>query len=593
MTKTIVPSWDLSDLYKSVSDPKIKTDKKKIEGEVADFNKKYKDHKDISLLVALKEYSLIIDLLYILANYASLKFSENTQNVEVSSFYQQVMEFTTNISASLAWFSLLISKLDDQNIKKLQNQPGYSDFKHFIETRRQFKDFVLSEKEENIIIKKSVTGSEAFVKLYDQVDSTQEYKLTLKGKTQKLSYSQITNLVKNHPDRKVRQKAVEAMAQTLSNDSNAKIYAFILNTLLLDKKVEDELRGYKYPQESTFISYETPEKVVRAMIKAVTKSWYISERYYKAKSKLLGYKLYEWDRYSDIYVLKNKQKVDWNTSKQIILDSFSNFSPKFAEIASLFFEKNWIEAKLQTGKRGGAYCSYVSPSKHPYVFMNFDQSLEDVRTLGHELGHAIHGYLARGHNVLEFDASTAIAEIASIFAESVVFDDLISKTKDKKEKINLLASQIQGSFATIFRQTAFYLYEEEIHNLRRQKGELTAKDFSDLYQKHLQPMFGKGLTLTKDHQCLWMPIAHFYHYNFYVYTYAFGELLAKSLYAIYKKEGQTFIDKYIKALSAGGSMSPSEITKLMGVDISNESFWESGLKIIENEVVEFEKLVLE
>ncbi len=593
MAKATVPTWDLSDLYSGISDPKLQKDKKQIENLVAKFNKKHKDDKNINVLAALTDFSEIINKISIISGYTYLKFSENTQDNKASSLLQDIQEFDSHVSSSMAWFLILVAKLKDSEFQKLQKSPNFADFAHFLETRRQLADFMLTESEENILIKKSVTADEAFVKLYDQLDSGQEYELTIKGKKQKMSYSQIGQIMKNYPDRKVREMAVKAVTQGLSNKQTAMVYTYILNTLLLDKKIEDEIRGYKFTQQATFLNYETPAKVVEAMTKAITSSWSISERYYKAKSKLLGHKLYEWDRYSDVYSLKNQTEINWQETKDIVLSSFSEFSPKFGNIAKMFFDNNWIDAQLRTGKKGGAYCSYISPKKHPYVFMNFNNSLEDTITLGHELGHAVHGYLNKKHNILQFDSSTAVAEIASIFAESLVFDNLFSKPLNKKEKINVLANKIQGRFATVFRQTAFYLFESEIHELRRKQGELTTQQISNLYQKHLQPMFGKGLTLTDSHKPLWMPIAHFYHYNFYVYSYSFGELLATSLYAIYKKDGQKFVDKYIEALSAGGSMSPIEITKIMGVDITKESFWKSGLDLILDEVKEFEKLVLE
>lgn len=593
MAKATAPTWDLSDLYSSISDPKIFKDKKQIEKTVKDFNTKYKDNKKIDILAALSDFSEIVNKLSIVSGFTYLKFSENTQDTKVSSLLQDIQEFDSQVSASTAWFLILVAKLGDTQFKKLQKQPHFGDFAHFIQTRRQLADFMLSEKEENILVKKSVTADQAFVKLYDQIDSTQEYELTIKGKKQKLSYSQIGQIMKNDPDRKVRENAVKAVSDGLTNKQTSLIYTYILNTLLLDKKIEDGIRGYKFAQQATYLNYETPAKVVEAMIKAVSSSWSISERYYQAKSKLLGQKLFEWDRYSDVYVLKNKTQVSWEQTKQIILSSFSEFSTEFAGIAKLFFDNNWIDAQTRPGKKGGAYCSYISPKKHPYVFMNFNSSLEDTIALGHELGHAIHGYLNKKHNILQFDSSTAVAEIASIFAESIVFDNLLVNTKNKQEKINMLANKLQGKFATVFRQTAFYLFESELHELRRKKGELTTNQISDLYQKHLQPMFGKGLTLTDSHKPLWMPIAHFYHYNFYVYSYSFGELLAISLYALYKHDGQKFIDKYIQALSAGGSKSPIEITKIMGVDITKESFWKNGLELIEKEVEEFEQLVLE
>lgn len=223
--------------------------------------------------------------------------------------------------------------------------------------------------------------------------------------------------------------------------------------------------------------------------------------------------------------------------------------------------------------------------------MNFDGEVEDINTLAHELGHGIHAYLSRKNPLLEFGPSTAVAELASTFAENLVFEKIFNEVKDKKVKINLLANKIQGTFATIFRQSVFYLFESEIHQSRREKGELSLEDIGNSFQRHLQLMFGKGLKLTDQHKFWWMPIMHFFHYNFYVFTYALGDMLTTALYGKYKESGEKFVQKYLEALSVGGSKDPYEITKIMGVDISEEDFWEKGMKLIDLEVEEFGKLV--
>jgi len=222
--------------------------------------------------------------------------------------------------------------------------------------------------------------------------------------------------------------------------------------------------------------------------------------------------------------------------------------------------------------------------------MNFTGGLDDIMTLAHELGHGIHAFLSRENCMLHFFPSTATAEIASTFAESLVFDELYKNSNSSDFKINLLAEKIQSSFATVFRQTAFHLFESDIHEHRRTNGELSTEEFGKYYQKRLQDSFGKGLNLTKDHKFFWMPILHFYHYNFYVFSYAFGELLAMSLFDLYKREKKNFVKKYIDILKMGGSASPKDILKAIDQDITKENFWQNGMNLLENYIDEFEKL---
>ncbi|MFZ3301953.1 MAG: M3 family oligoendopeptidase [Microgenomates group bacterium] len=568
MRQNEIPEWNLKDLYKSIDDPKIKKDKKEIESKIKKLKSNFKKN---SLTSSLELYEEISHSLSVLNNYAYLNHSTDTKDEKVSKFYQSTNEYINDIESKLLWFKVYLTKSNDKSEK----------FNYFLKTTRSLKPYTLDEDKEVLLTKKRQTGAESFIRFYDQIDSNKDFD----GKT----YSELSTTFASDPNRNKRKEAGQIIQKNLKD--NSLLYKFILNTLLLDKKVDDEIRGFKYPQESTFLDYDIMPKVVETMSAVIIKNYKISEKYYLAKSKLLNMKLFEWDRYSDIYP-NTKSSVSWEDSKKIVLNSFSNFSEKFAVEAEKFFDNNWIDAKLKIGKSSGAYCSYVSNSVHPYVFMNFAGEQRDVETLAHELGHGLHCIFAKNNNYLDFMPSTATAEIASTFAELLVFEDLYKKAKTKKEKINLLGGKLQGAFATIFRQNAFYLFESELHKLRREKGELSLDEICNLYQKHLQPMFGKGLTLSDDHKYMWMVISHFYHYNFYVFTYSFGELLATSLYAIYKREGQKFVDKYILGLSLGGSKSPAEITKVMGVDITKEDFWQSGLDLINEQVKEFEKLVI-
>lgn len=570
--------WDLSDLYQSITDPKIKKDKKLIENLANKFTKNFKNKLNSSQVIekAIKDYEYLLERSYWLGSYASFLHSLDTKSPEIGKFYQEINEFSTKIQAELVWFKLELAKSDI----KAKN------YEYFLKKLRAKKEFLLSEAEENILTKKSQTSTNAFHRFYDEKDSQLSFELKIGKKLKKLTGSQIIKIMSKDPSRALRQKAAMEISRVYSE--NSQFYTFILNTLLLDKKIEDEMRGYKYPAHSTFLSYDVDNYIVAAMVDVVSKNYSISEQFYESKSKLLNQKLFEWDRYSSVYDLA--EKYSWVEAKDIILEAFSNFDKEFGQIAELFFDKNWIDAKITKNRQSGAYCSYLTPSKHPYVFMNFSGTMNDISTLAHELGHAIHAYLSRGQSMMNFFPSTATAEIASVFAESIVFDYLYNRLNDKKQKINLLSEKIQGSFATVFRQTAFHLFEEDIHARRRSSGELTSDEFGEYYQKRLQPMFGKGLTLTDNHKSFWMPILHFYHYNFYVFTYAFGELLTLSLYNLAKTDSN-FVSKYKELLRQGGSKSPKDLLLSIGQDISDKNFWQKGLNLLQNYVIDFEEMV--
>lgn len=581
--------WDLGYLYKSIDDKAIMRDKKLIETLSKQFTKKYKGKINSPKLSApflsqaIKEIEALDEKLYILGNYSSYLHSQDTKSEKIGAFYQETKEFSNKISVGLIWFMLEWQQLDNSVAQKLIKSPSLDRYHHFLEQARAFAPFRKSESEEAILTQKALTGSGAFARFYDETSSQERFAIG----TKKLTMSQLSPILKSHPSRNTRKQASESLTQVLKN--HAHFYTFTINNLLLDKKVNDEIRGFKYPEQATFLSYEVDPKVIGTMVKAVTDRYSISSRFYKAKSNLLKQKLYEWDRYSPLFPERKKQ-YSWEEAKSIVLDSFKAFSPVFFETAKLFFDKKWIDAEITPNKRSGGYCSYSVPSKNPMILVNYSGNYDDVSTLAHELGHGIHAYLSRQNSLVNFYPSTATAEIASVFCESVLFERIYSQTNDPKLKLNLLANKIQGGLATIFRQTAFYLFEKDLHTHRREKGELSSSQINNYFQERLKPMFGQSLALTQNHGYWWMPVLHFYHYNFYVFTYAFGEALTNALYEIYRENSNNFVPNYIEALKLGGSKSPAEIVASLGIDISSPKLWKKSLDLVENQVTEFERL---
>lgn len=586
--------WDLTEYYKSINDPKIDDDIKKTEKWVDAFTKKYKgkiDSPDLTpelLLKIFKEDENEVTS-YRYNHFAGLLSTKNILDEDISAFSQKLSEIGTKISEKLLWFLMERREWSDEKAEKLINSPVLANYKNFLIYDRVFVPHTLSEKEERLLTLFSPVGSSAFIDLYDKLDASAKFKIKIDGKTKELTYAQLPPYLSFHKDRSVRKTASESLTKGLKENTLSRTH--ILNTLLLSSKIADEVRGYKFPQDATFKSYEVKKETVGNMVSVIESGHEIVERYYKAKAKVLDLKkLHEWDRYSPIYP-GVKKTVTWEEAKDMVLGAFYEFDKNFGDAAKLFFDNKWIDAEITPGKSAGAYCWSGIPSDHPHILMNFTGEIGDVMTLAHELGHGIHAYLGREQNLYNFGTSTVIAEIASIFAESLVFDYLYKDLDDKRLKINLLAEKIQGVFATVFRQNAFYLFETDLHTHRREQGELKVEDISSYYQARLQKMFGEGLELTEGHKYWWMPVSHFYHYDFYVFSYAFGELLTTALYAKYKKDYKKFIPNYIKALSLRGAKNPYELTKIMGVDINDKDFWKNGLKIILGYVEEFEKLV--
>jgi oligoendopeptidase F len=597
MTKDISAKgirWDLSDIYKSIHDPKIARDKREIQNDIKQFSTKCKGKigtnniKAIPLLKAIQAYEKIWERTELIAAYASYLHSIDTQDEKIGRFYQDAHELESNVAAELTWFEIEILSIPDKHFTMLQKDPQLARYAEYLKNVRKYKPHTLTEAEEIIMTKKDQTGLRTLIRLYDEVDASNTYELIIGSKKLNLNYSGLIPYLTAHPDRKIREKASKSLTHGLK--SKEKLYAFTMNNLLNDKKIRDEIRHYAYPQEASFLGYGVRRDTVETMVESIQKGYKISERYYTLKRKAMKVPtLHEWDRYSYLGSVKSNTYT-FEEAKDIVLTSYSSFSPTFSEIAVKFFNNKWIDAEIQPHKRAGAYCSYNIPSLHPYILLNYAGQIRDVTTLAHELGHGIHGYLSSKNTMLQAWPSTVIAEVASIFAEMIVFESIYKSVRDKKVKLQLLTEQLQSIFASVFRQNAFYLFESDMHNHRREKGELSIEDFNAYFQDRLQAMFGNGLTLTADHAYWWMPILHFYKYNFYVFSYSFGQMLSIALYARYQKEGSATVADYIKALSLGGSKDPYQITKTMGVDITNPKFWGNGLDYIETLVTEFETL---
>jgi oligoendopeptidase F len=274
----------------------------------------------------------------------------------------------------------------------------------------------------------------------------------------------------------------------------------------------------------------------------------------------------------------------------MVLDGFRGFSPEMADIAELFFERNWIHAPLLEGKRGGAFAHPAVPDAHPYVLVNYTGNLRDVSTVAHELGHGVHQYLAKKQGYFNSDTTLVLAETASVFAELLIFHRQLEILKTPEQRRAFICQKLESVFATVFRQISMNRFEDLIHNSRREKGELSADALSDLWMESQQAMFGDSVNLGEQYRICWSYIPHFLHTPGYVYSYAFGELLVLALYRIYQAEGATsFVPKYTRLLAQGGSQSPYELLKPFNIDLNDPGFWQGGLSVIEDMLVGVEK----
>jgi oligoendopeptidase F len=283
-------------------------------------------------------------------------------------------------------------------------------------------------------------------------------------------------------------------------------------------------------------------------------------------------------------VASSEARIGWSEARDLVLESYRSFSPEMAEAARRFFAEGWIDAPVRPAKRPGAFCAYTVPSHHPYLMLNWTGRRRDVLTLAHELGHGLHGWLARDQGVFHQATPLTLAETASVFGETVTFGRLLDATADPGERLALLAESIEGAIATVFRQTAMNRFEAAVHTARREEGELSVERFGDLWADTQAAMLGDAVEITEGYRTWWSYVPHFIGTPGYVYAYAYGQLLALSVYARYEEQGGDFVPRYLHLLSAGGSMPPEDLGRIVGCDLDDPGFWDGGLAIVEQQL---------
>ncbi len=573
-----LPNWNLGDMYPGIESKELEADVKKLTSGTKKFAKDYVGKiaklSAQNLFKAIKTYDELSDLGGKIMSFAFLYYCTQVNDPKAQSFYQNMEEKINQLTQQLIFFSLELNNIDDAKIQKLLKDKKLSFYAPFIRDSRVWKNYQLSQKEEEIIHEKSLASRSAWVRLFDQTDAALRF--PFQGK--ELTVSEIFNKFSsaNAGDRK---QAADSIGETLSK--NISTFAFITNTLIKEKELEDKRRGLKAPISSQNLSNLIEDKVVDTLMEAVKANYpRLSHRYYKIKAKMLGMdKLNYWDRNATLSQDEDSY-IPWQTAKEIVIDSYGKFSPELAEIVEMFFDKKWIDAKPRQGKMGGAFSHSTVPSCHPYIMMNYHGKNRDVMTLAHELGHGVHQWLSRGQGSLMCRTPLTLAETASVFGEQLTFRALIEREKDPKKKKLLIAGKIEDMLNTVVRQIAMCEFEKQLHE-ERKKGEVSSDRIGDIWIKTQVESFGNYVKIDDRYKNYWSYIPHFVHTPFYVYAYAFGDCLVNSLYSVFENgKVKNFEQKYVEMLSAGGSLRYKELLAPFKLDPSKSTFWQQGLDVI-------------
>lgn len=568
--------WDLSIFYPAPDDPAIAADMARVLAMADEFAAQYRGRIATldaeSMIDAMQTLESIYDLDGRIGTYASLLFSTDTANPQYGALIQKVQEHGSELAQRIMFFDLEWKAAPQDHAERLLADPTLGKYRYPLETELRYRPHTLSEAEEKILVEKSITGRDAWTRFFTQLTSALRFDLDGEQVNQSQILRKLFDL-----DREVRRRAADSVTTTLGSRTMELTYIF--NVLAADKFSTDRLRNYPAWITARNMSNKAPDAVVEALITAVTSSYDIVAQHYDLKRRILGYDaLYDYDRYAPLPLGDGGRQYTWDEARQIVVDAYAAFHPRMGEIAQKFFDERWIHAALLPNKRGGAFASPSVPSAHPFVFINYTGAARDVMTLAHELGHGLHMYLsAEAQGITGLYTPLTTAEMASVFGEMLVFQDLMARETDPSARLAMLVSKIEDSFSTVFRQVSMNRFEDAMHTARRTEGELTTGQLNDMWMRTQRAMFGESVTLRDEYAQWWSYVPHFLHTPGYVYAYAFGELLVLALFNLYRQRGAAFAPQYVDVLAAGDSDYPERILARVGVDLADPAFWNEGL----------------
>jgi len=580
-------AWSLDDLFTSSDSPEIKATFASLDQLIGEFEKQ-RDLLDADipverLLEMIRQYEVINAQANRIYSYAGLRFAADTQDQQAAAFLAQVEQQMAALQNRGLFFSLWWKGLDEQAAERLM--AGAGEFRYWLEEMRHFKPHTLTEAEEKIVNIKNVTGANALGNLYDSITNRYVFKVEVDGEVKELTRGELMVYVRQH-DPELRARAYQELYRVYGEDGP--ILGQIYQTIVRDWRSEQvDLRKFNSPMAARNLINDIPDRVVDTLLEVARQNAHVFQRFFRLKASRLGVdRLRRYDVYAPI--AKSNKMYAFNDAADMVLDAFNQFDPQISRFAQRVFDDNHLDSEVRKGKRGGAFCASITPDLTPWVLLNYQSRPDDVATMAHELGHAIHSMLASQHSVLTFQSNLPLAETASTFGEMLLIDKLLATETDEGVRRDMLFRQVDDAYATIMRQSFFALFEKEAHQMVQDGA--SVDDLAEAYLKNLQTQLGDAVEVSDEFRWEWVSIPHIYQVPFYVYAYAFGQLLVFALYQQFKEEGEAFKPRYTRILSAGGSKAPVQVLSEAGIDIHKAEFWQGGFDVISRLVDQLEQL---
>ena len=579
--------WNLIDLYEGPDDPRIEADLDEASAAAAVFRERHRgklgELSAAALADAVAELERIKSISTRVETYSRLRLAADSSDQTRGALVQKVRERNTQNETELLFFDLEWSELEDDVAERLLADPALERFAAVLRSERRYKPYQLTEPEEKVSTEKSVTGVSAWSRLFNELLS--DLRVPLDG--QELSLDEVLAKLTRLTDQDARGEVAAAVTEALRPGLRTRGY--VLNTILNERAIEDRLRGYGSWIAARNLANEIPDEAVESLVDAIVARYDIPQRFYALKARLLGLpRLRDYDRFAPLQEVGGT--IAWEDARELVLESFTGFSPTAGDIIGRFFERDWIDAATRPGKMVGAFCATLVPDVHPFVLMNYAGERRSVLTLAHELGHGLHGTLAQDLGLLNARTPLTLAETASVFGEALTFQTMKEREDDPRALLDLLVGRIDDTIATVFRQIALNRFEHAIHTGRREEGELPVDRISELWSEEQRRMLGESVEVTDDYGIWWSYVPHFIQTPGYVYAYSFGYLFSLAIYRRYLDEGEALVEPYLDLLRAGGSAPPAKLASRLGFDIGDPGFWSAGLDAIGQLVDEAEQL---